>query len=361
MVVEIPQTTQFHQLVHSIYYFFIMKINSTLSILLTIGISFLSAPISNAELVDGLIEYWEFDGNYTAGLDASNDGVLAVTGTGSASFVAGKFDSAVDLANSGGAGNQAVINVGDPAEFAFEAGSMSISAWYTTESLYTSWNTLVSQGEGNNWRIARHGTSGTNFKYSVGGPASVPANIDQQDGSWHHVVVTHVSGGDITMYIDGAAAATQADWVLGNGNSLSMQIGGNAKAANRGWDGNIDDVALWDRAITPEEVASIWNDGVGASIASLTGGTSTPLQIVDVAHTSTVDNILVDLTFTSKEGGVYSVFATTDLSLPLTSWFELSDGFPAAVGESSTVFPVDFNAQSLPLGDYQFFVVVKNP
>ena len=169
----------------------IMKKNSFFTSFLVAGISCLSAPFSQAELVDGLIEYWAFDGDYAAGLDASNDGVLVKSGTGDASFVLGKFGSAVDLENS--IGNQAVINVGDPAEFAFEAGSMSISAWYTTESLYTDWNTLVSQAEGGNWRIARHGTSGTNFKWSISGPASVaPISISKTDRGTIWWSLTHL-------------------------------------------------------------------------------------------------------------------------------------------------------------------------
>tara|TARA_B110000914_G_scaffold74883_1_gene65835 strand:- start:7510 stop:8529 length:1020 start_codon:yes stop_codon:yes gene_type:complete len=339
-----------------------MEKKYTFATFLTLGISCFITSLSNAELVDGLVEYWEFDGNFTAGLDETNDGVLVETGAGKASFVAGKFGFAVDLENSGGAGNQAIINVGEPAEFAFEAGSMSVSAWYTTESLYTGWNTLISQGEGNNWRIARHGSSDSNLKYSVGGPGNVPANLDQQDGSWHHVAVTHDSTGNITMYIDGVEAASQGAWILANGSGLSLQIGGNPQAANRGWDGNIDDVALWDRALTTEEVALIWNDGAGASVASLTAtGSSGLFQVVDVKYSRTEDNILVDLTFTSKEGALYSIFATNDLSLPFSSWFELDDGAPAAVGESTTVYPVDFNNEGLPLDDRQFFVVVKTP
>lgn len=339
-----------------------MKKNYTFTTFLTLGISCLSASLSKAELVDGLIEYWEFDGNFSAGLDETNDGVLEQTGVGKASFVAGKFGSAVDLENSGGAGNQAIINVGDPGEFAFEAGSMSVSVWYTTESLYTGWNTLISQGEGNNWRIARHGSSETNLKYSVGGPGNVPAYLDQQDESWHHVAVTHDATGNITMYIDGEEAASEGAWVLSNGAGLPLQIGGNPQAANRGWDGNIDDVAIWDRALTPEEVALIWNDGAGASVASLTAtGSGGLFQVVDVKYTRAADNILVDLTFTSKEGGLYSIFATTDLSLPLANWFELNDGVPAAVGETTTVYPVDFNDAGLPLEARQFFVVVKIP
>ncbi|MDG1670629.1 MAG: hypothetical protein P8H96_07165, partial [Akkermansiaceae bacterium] len=101
------------------------------------GIILYNTPLSKAALVDDLVEYWAFDGNLDAGLDDSNDGTLSVTGAASGTFVTGKFGSAVDLENS--AGNQAIIQVGDPGEFAFAGGSMTISAWYTTQSLYTSW------------------------------------------------------------------------------------------------------------------------------------------------------------------------------------------------------------------------------
>jgi hypothetical protein len=88
---------------------------------------------------------------------------------------------------------------------------------------------------------------------------------------------------------------------------------------------------------------------------------TTPLQIVDVVHTNAGNNILVDLAFTSKEGRSYSVFSTNDLSLSLTSWTELNDDVPAAVGESTTVFTVNFNTLGLPLDEHQFFVVAENP
>ena len=123
-----------------------MKSDSKLATVLIAKLSCLLITVSEADLVDGLVEFWEFDGDYSAALDASNEGTLATTGTGSASFVTGKFGQAVDLENS--ANNQAVINVGDPNEFAFEGGAMSLSLWYTTESLYASWQALASQAEG---------------------------------------------------------------------------------------------------------------------------------------------------------------------------------------------------------------------
>ncbi|MDC0568964.1 hypothetical protein OAP01_13125, partial [Akkermansiaceae bacterium] len=101
---------------------------------------------ANAAIVDGLVEYWDLDGDYNAGVDASHAGTLVTTGNGSGTFVTGKFGSAIDLANSGG--NQAYITVGgDENDMDFADGNMSFSAWYTTESLYTSWQTLAGKGE----------------------------------------------------------------------------------------------------------------------------------------------------------------------------------------------------------------------
>ena len=292
-------------------------------------------------------------------MDSSHDGTLVTTGTGSAAFVAGKFGSAVDFTNS--TDNQAIVTIGgDENDFDFTASDFTISAWYTTESLYTNWQTIVGKGEGNGWRIARAGASGTSLTFSGRKPHNYPAKLDEQDGSWHLLVSTVESGVETNMYIDGALVATDVTAYVPENRGNPMQISGNPDAGNRGWNGKIDDVGAWNRVLTQEEVSLIWNDGAGASIASLTGGTTDPFQIVDIAQTRTDDNILVDLTFTSKEGSSYSVFATKDLSLPLASWNELSDSFPAAVEATTTIFPLNFNDLGLPLDDQQFFVVVKN-
>jgi hypothetical protein len=72
------------------------------------------------------------------------------------------------------------------------------------------------------------------------------------------------------------------------------------------------------------------------------------------------ENILVDLTFTSKEGKQYSVFASGDFTLPVTSRTEVDDSLDAAVGETSTTTTVNFNAVNIPLFGRQFFVVKEN-
>ena len=84
-----------------------------------------------------------------------------------------------------------------------------------------------------------------------------------------------------------------------------------------------------------------------------------PLQINEVVYTDSGGNVLVDLVFNGREGRTYSVFATTDLSLPLGSWIELEDSFTGEAGGSST-YTVNFNLQGLA-GPKYFFVVSENP
>ena len=227
----------------------------------------MAAPASHAALIDGLVEYWEMDGNFSANIVAAHAGTLTTNGAGSGTFAAGKFGQAIDLENS--TGNQAFVVIGgNENDFDFAGGSMSASAWYTTESLYVNFQALMGKGENASWRIARNSGSGTSFKLSVSG-AIGDGELDQQNGSFHHVVAIYDGANGTKLFVDGVlVGSTAAAYVLPNiGNA--MQIGGNPQAAGRGWDGMIDDVAIWNRALTTQEIESIFNRGQGASIRSL--------------------------------------------------------------------------------------------
>jgi len=244
-----------------------MQLKRFLCAAVATGTLVLAGNAANATLVNGLVEYWEMDGNFSANVTAAHAGTLTTTGTGSGNFVAGKFGQAIDLQNS--VNNQAVIVVGgNENDFDLTGQAVSFSLWYTTESLYTSFQTLIGKGENSSWRAARSSSSGTNVKLSVGG-ANGNAKLNLQDGSWHNLIGVY-DGTGTQLFVDGSLVASTAT----NGNlpgnvGNAMQIGGNPQAANRGWNGNIDDVAIWNRALTSAEVALIFNNGDGASIRSL--------------------------------------------------------------------------------------------
>lgn len=290
-----------------------------------------SAPVASADLIDGLVEYWELDGDYSAGIDESHLGTLQAKGTGLAEsgFVTGKFGEGVDLESSDTNNQASVVIGGDENDFDFTDASMSVSLWYTTESLYRDWQTLIGKGENGAWRLARNGTNATRIKLSLS--IIGEGKLDQQDGSWHHVVATMDAVEGNRLYVDGEEVASTTTPAPPKDTPVPMQIGGNPQAADRGWDGILDDVGIWNRALTADEVTSIWNGGEGASIASLIGASAAPFRITSIEYSPGDENLT--LTWDSKPGEIYTIKYSRDMS----NWdADLDDGIEADAGETTS-------------------------
>ena len=81
------------------------------------------------------------------------------------------------------------------------------------------------------------------------------------DGKWHHLAVTSDRDAMGILYVDGkqagqtsiAAVSTTADY----GEPVSMKLG----ASTNGFAGDLDDVAIWDRVLGPEEVTRLFDLG----------------------------------------------------------------------------------------------------
>jgi len=95
------------------------------------------------------------------------------------------------------------------------------------------------------------------------------------DGRWHHVVVTFQRGGEALAFVDGQLKDRQLLPTTGTTISpgLPTNIGqdGTGSYTDNGTvvmeDGTIDDVAIWRRAITEEEILSIYRKGTfGANV-----------------------------------------------------------------------------------------------
>jgi hypothetical protein len=104
------------------------------------------------------------------------------------------------------------------------------------------------------------------------------------DNNWHHVVVTS-NGSSWAMYIDGSAAST----TIPNGSNTGQWVGdiyslnsafvafsdiGAARrhptiGGNSYFNGSIDEVAVWDSALSSSDISSIYNSGVPNDISSL--------------------------------------------------------------------------------------------
>ncbi len=88
-------------------------------------------------------------------------------------------------------------------------------------------------------------------------------------GVWHHVVgVYDGDAGQATIYLDGQLIDTHTNGGLTNivQSGQVAAIGRQGTSATSHFFGKINEVALWDRALTANEITALWNSGEGVSI-----------------------------------------------------------------------------------------------
>ncbi len=214
--------------------------------------------IATSPLADGLIAYFPLDGDLE---DKAGNSHGTAVGDDPIAYDAGQFGQGIDL--------NGAQHVTTPAEnesmFDFSDGTgFAVSAWFRVDSFDKSWQALVTKGEGSNWRIHRRGE--TDHLGPVAGPRVDNANAgfdmvdgpDVNDGEIHNVVLVNRPGVGTAYYLDGVLAGEGPDGPT-QGNDFPMMIGENADQGGRGrqWNGLIDDVAVWNRPLSEEEIGMI--------------------------------------------------------------------------------------------------------
>ncbi|OGG57577.1 hypothetical protein A2853_01780 [Candidatus Kaiserbacteria bacterium RIFCSPHIGHO2_01_FULL_55_17] len=236
------------------------------------------APLSN-----GLVGHWTFDGGATNwGTGKTNDlsgqgntGQLINMSTTS-SPVAGKIGQAL---NFNGASSH--IKVADDANGNLDAtGDFSYSLWYKLRSI-TDNDTFFTKGSGG-LQLVLNIADGYNLCkedvscFFVGkGPAVSP-------NTWEHVTVTR-SGTTLHLYKNGAEitpAVSNATTI--NDTSDFLWIGMDYSSI-RHLDGLIDDVRIYNRALSATEVAALYKSG-STNVAHTNTGPNAPLTSALVGH-----------------------------------------------------------------------------
>ncbi|UCE98880.1 MAG: LamG domain-containing protein [Planctomycetota bacterium] len=226
----------------------------------------------------GLVAHWKFDeGSGTIAYDSagSNDGTL-VNGP---MWTTGKIDGALSFD-----GTNDYIIVGDPPDESldFETGNFSISLWFkTTDSA----GELVDKSGGGGGRSIGYSLFIGAVEVGAGEDRADPGalclrirdgfNLDMiettntyDDGTWHHLVAIRAGSGsaNLDIYVDGENVPTTSRFDQGAGdisNHYNLSIGAKFDAgdSNR-WedflDGIIDDVRIYNRALSAGEVRELY-------------------------------------------------------------------------------------------------------
>ncbi len=234
--------------------------------LLVISGSSTDRPVA-ASLTDGLVGHWTFD-DATAS-DASgngNDGVVngALPSPGQVGAGAFDFDGSNDYIDTGN------IDV--------TGSELTLAAWINPDNLANCGASdcrIASKASGlrtpdHYFMLSSIDSSGVKlrFRLRAGGSTEtlIASSGNLSNGQWAHVAATY-DGASMRLFLDGVeVGAVAKTGVIDTDPSLPFWIGDNPPTvSSRSWDGEIDDVRLYDRALAPGEIQQLASGNLNAS------------------------------------------------------------------------------------------------
>ncbi len=217
----------------------------------------------------GLVAHWQLDGDAT---DSSGNGHNG-TASGSVAWTTGQINDAVELdglshIDCGGGKSE-----GDPDTWADITDWITVSAWFKADGFNKAWQSIVTKGD-SSWRIhSQNETGAINFTCSGIGDATGGSNLD--DGRWHQAVGVY-DGVTVQLYIDGLLVDSQGpdgEEVAIATCDYDVRIGSNDQfPGSREFDGLIDDVQIYEVALTATEIADSFFANGGSSCQTIMTG-----------------------------------------------------------------------------------------
>ena len=245
---------------------------------LIIGKAVATMPVSTSpsseENAPGPIMYLNFDEGYgTTAYDSTgygNDGAIS----GATWVQNGKSDRALDF---NGSSDYVTLNSGSALSI---TGDMTVSAWAYFD-VYDDTSTIVSKwGDGGatnfSWLLFANLWATGRIDFLVSGNGSTYSTVSSADGiatanTWHHIVGVYDAGASIKLYVDGVLANTNSTSIPGSMNTSTMPVAigidydnGSVETPYRHFDGKIDEVRIYDRALDIDDVRQLYNMNAGS-------------------------------------------------------------------------------------------------
>ena len=212
-----------------------------------------SAPLIKKEITDGLVSRWQFgEGTGTTVSDSwgSNDGTSSggmTWETGKVGAFSGGFDGFDDYVNIPGITDNPT--------------NITQMLWVKTIASGSS-ITLMTKRQvenGSDWPTIMLSSSKTP-QIAVDDSAyynTIIGTTDVNDGEWHHVAGVK-DGTTYKIYVDGVEENSEVDAHSMSGSSSDMRLGNGIVTGNY-FDGEMDDVRIYNRALSASEIAVLYN------------------------------------------------------------------------------------------------------
>jgi len=196
-----------------------------------------------------LVGWWKFDeteGRIAA--DSSGNG-HAGTLVGDPAWTQGAIGGALEFDGEGD-----YVDLGVSPEFDVTS-QITVAAWVKVTAFDVDWQAIVIKGD-TAWRLSRSMDDNLHFGCTGMWPEWVHGSANVNDAQWHHVAGVY-NGTELRLYVDGSLDASASASGLININEYPVAIGENAEHAGREWNGLIDDVRLYNYALSEAEIQTL--------------------------------------------------------------------------------------------------------
>ncbi len=210
--------------------------------------------VNDADLTNGLVGLWHLNNNNTN--DSSGNGNNGTQEGGLDCFGdSGKFDDGCTFD-----GSNDYINISDSASLDITE-NITLMAWINPNS--GSNNLIVGKvfGNSNDAYLIRLSSSNLQFQFGTG-PIfkTLNSNISINNGVWTQVVATYDKS-NMKVFVDGVYAGNLSYSGSILTTALPLNIGRYTSGSPTTFNGSIDEVAIWNRSLTEDEIQEIYNRG----------------------------------------------------------------------------------------------------
>ncbi|MBK1835077.1 LamG domain-containing protein [Roseibacillus ishigakijimensis] len=286
-------------------------------------------------------------------------------------WTSGKFNNAVDIQGASAADQWLAA----PQIAGLNgATDLTVSAWIYVKNGNTGYRgILTTRGEGltgnENWGLNIEGnnkqtdnrvpTSGTGGSVGLD---HTPTAGEFATVTWYHVAMTYDSAADaLVAYINGVPSATSTQSYPMTLTGLGWNIGMDINSSTRDLDGLIDDAALFNVALSPEEIQAIYDRGEnGETIADIYELTAPVVETAGIEIVSCNYDADADQVTIAWKGGVnlpnvssFTIRSSADLSTPIAEWDIVTTGLPNDMDEATITLPNQ-------TGQRMFYVIEGN-
>ncbi|HDZ60309.1 MAG TPA: hypothetical protein ENH46_01245, partial [Candidatus Pacearchaeota archaeon] len=213
------------------------------------------------------------------------------------------------------------VDVGNPSSLQI-TGNLTISAWIKTTD--TSVSRIVSKDDVATNRDyllqysvsasekVRFGIFKSNTFYSSGESTTLVS-----DGSWHYIVGIN-NGTDLMIYVDGVLENSASNGGTIDNDAVNLEIGRVGGGDDEYFNGTIDEVMIFNRVLSPEEINASYNAGSYRLFSNFTGlsdgNYNYTAHVIDaLGYTNQTEQriITIDTTYPTWENNKTNLTAST--------------------------------------------------